>query len=139
MKSLAQNRTLEQEPGDLFDVGGLLFPGERLCSSGRWPWRGFRVSREDIVPRLKADVPNQPSSEQLEAEPLLSRLTIVVKTTRSDATKIAASKEPKRTSHRPSQPRMKSVATVAGLFPYYCDFAKTNSRQRMEPYVTLLF
>jgi hypothetical protein len=35
------------------------------------------VLREQIVPRLKADVPNQPTLEQLQAEPLLSRLTIV--------------------------------------------------------------
>jgi hypothetical protein len=33
--------------------------------------------REQIVPRLKADVPNQPTLEQLEADPLLSRFTIV--------------------------------------------------------------
>jgi hypothetical protein len=33
--------------------------------------------REQIVPRLKADVPNQPTEEQLEADPLLSRFTIV--------------------------------------------------------------
>src|SRR6202023_3342339 len=35
------------------------------------------VLREQIVPRLKADVPNQPTLEQLEADPLLSRFTIV--------------------------------------------------------------
>ena len=35
------------------------------------------VLREQIVPRLKADVPNQPTEEQLEADPLLSRFTIV--------------------------------------------------------------
>jgi hypothetical protein len=35
------------------------------------------VLREQIVPRLKADVPNQPSPEQLEADPHLSRFTIV--------------------------------------------------------------
>ena len=35
------------------------------------------VLREQIVPRLKADVPNQPTQEQLEADPLLSRFTIV--------------------------------------------------------------
>ncbi len=35
------------------------------------------VLREQIVPRLKADVPNQPTLGQLEADPLLSRLTIV--------------------------------------------------------------
>ena len=35
------------------------------------------VLREQIVPRLKADVPNQPTEEQLEADSLLSRFTIV--------------------------------------------------------------
>jgi hypothetical protein len=35
------------------------------------------VLRDQIVPRLKADVPNQPTEEQLEADPLLSRFTIV--------------------------------------------------------------
>jgi hypothetical protein len=35
------------------------------------------VLREQIVPRLKADVPNQPTQEQLDADPLLSRFTIV--------------------------------------------------------------
>jgi hypothetical protein len=35
------------------------------------------VLRDQIVPRLKAEVPNQPTLEQLEAEPLLSRFTIV--------------------------------------------------------------
>src|SRR5271166_2706225 len=35
------------------------------------------VLREQIVPRLKADVPNQPTEKQLEADPLLSRFTIV--------------------------------------------------------------
>jgi len=35
------------------------------------------VLREDIVPRLEADVPNQPTPEQLDAERLLSRFTIV--------------------------------------------------------------
>ena len=35
------------------------------------------VLREQIVPRLRADVPNQPTEEQLEADPLLSRFTIV--------------------------------------------------------------
>jgi hypothetical protein len=35
------------------------------------------VLREHIVPRLKADVPNQPTEEQLQADPLLSRFTIV--------------------------------------------------------------
>ena len=33
--------------------------------------------REQIVPRLKADVPNQPAQEQLEADPHLNRFTIV--------------------------------------------------------------
>jgi hypothetical protein len=37
----------------------------------------LRVLRERIVPRLTADVPNQPTEEQLEADPLLSRFTIV--------------------------------------------------------------
>ena len=35
------------------------------------------VLRDQIVPRLKADVPNQPTEEQLDDEPLLSRFTIV--------------------------------------------------------------
>jgi hypothetical protein len=35
------------------------------------------VLREHIAPRLKAEVPNQPTEEQLEADPLLSRFTIV--------------------------------------------------------------
>ena len=35
------------------------------------------VLGEQIVPRLKADVPNQPTEKQLEADPLLSRFTIV--------------------------------------------------------------
>jgi hypothetical protein len=35
------------------------------------------VLRDQIVPRLKADVPNQPTEEQLEADPLLSRFSIV--------------------------------------------------------------
>jgi len=35
------------------------------------------VLREHIVPRLKADVPNQPTQGQLQADPLLSRFTIV--------------------------------------------------------------
>jgi len=35
------------------------------------------VLGEQIVPRLKADVPNQPTEEQLEDDPLLSRFTIV--------------------------------------------------------------
>src|SRR5208283_751079 len=37
----------------------------------------LNVLREQIVPRLKADVPNQPTLEQLEADLLLSRFTIV--------------------------------------------------------------
>jgi hypothetical protein len=35
------------------------------------------VLRDQIVPRLKADAPNQPTEDQLEAKPLLSRFTIV--------------------------------------------------------------
>jgi hypothetical protein len=35
------------------------------------------VLREHIVPRLKADVPNQPTAEQLKADRLLSRFSIV--------------------------------------------------------------
>ena len=35
------------------------------------------VLRDQIVPRLKADVPNQPSEEQLDNDPLLSRFSIV--------------------------------------------------------------
>src|ERR1700726_4603539 len=35
------------------------------------------VLSEHIAPRLKADVPNQPTEKQLEADPLLSRFTIV--------------------------------------------------------------
>ena len=35
------------------------------------------VLREHIAPRLKAEVPNQPTEKQLEADPLLSRFTIV--------------------------------------------------------------
>jgi hypothetical protein len=35
------------------------------------------VLGEHIVPRLKADVPNQPTAEQLKDDPLLSRFTIV--------------------------------------------------------------
>ena len=37
----------------------------------------LKVLREQIVPRLSADVPNQPTPEQLKAEPFLSRFTIV--------------------------------------------------------------
>lgn len=35
------------------------------------------VLREEIVPALKADVPNQPSPEALQADPLLSRFTLI--------------------------------------------------------------
>jgi hypothetical protein len=35
------------------------------------------VLREQIVPRLKTDVPGQPSEQALEADPLLSRFTVV--------------------------------------------------------------
>ena len=35
------------------------------------------VLREQIVPRLKADVPNQPTLEQLEADPLLTHLSLL--------------------------------------------------------------
>jgi hypothetical protein len=37
----------------------------------------LKVLGEQIVPRLKTEVPNQPTPEQLEADPLLSRFTIV--------------------------------------------------------------
>jgi hypothetical protein len=37
----------------------------------------LRVLECDIVPRLENDVPNQPSSDQLEADPLLHRFTVV--------------------------------------------------------------
>jgi hypothetical protein len=37
----------------------------------------LNVLREQIVPRLKADAPNQPSVEELQADRLLSRFTIV--------------------------------------------------------------
>ena len=37
----------------------------------------LNVLREHIAPRLKADVPNQPTEEQLEEDSLLSRFTIV--------------------------------------------------------------
>jgi len=36
-----------------------------------------KVIEDDIVPRLITDVPNQPSQEQLDADPLLHRLTLV--------------------------------------------------------------
>ena len=35
------------------------------------------VLREEIVPALKSDVPNQPSAEALQADPLLSRFTLI--------------------------------------------------------------
>jgi len=69
---------------------------ERLCLSATadyWvtPWTAshfFVVSQAvdpgllqvlecDIVPRLENDVPNQPSADQLEADPLLHRFTVV--------------------------------------------------------------
>jgi hypothetical protein len=37
----------------------------------------LNVLEHNIVPRLRADVPNQPSQAQLEADPLLSRFSIV--------------------------------------------------------------
>ena len=37
----------------------------------------IEVIREQIVPRLEADVPNQPTPEQLKADPRLCRLTLV--------------------------------------------------------------
>ena len=37
----------------------------------------LQVLREDIVPRLLVDVPNQPSQEELKADPLLHRFVIV--------------------------------------------------------------
>ena len=37
----------------------------------------LQVLREEIVPRLIADVPNQPTPEELAADPLLSRFTLV--------------------------------------------------------------
>jgi hypothetical protein len=36
-----------------------------------------KVIEEDIVPRLASDVPNQPNLEQLDADPLLQRFTLV--------------------------------------------------------------
>jgi len=36
-----------------------------------------KVIEDDIVPRLERDVPNQPSQEQLDANPLLHRFTLV--------------------------------------------------------------
>jgi hypothetical protein len=37
----------------------------------------LQVLERDIVPRLEQDVPNQPSGEQLDADPLIHRFTIV--------------------------------------------------------------
>ena len=37
----------------------------------------LQVLERDIVPRLEQDVPNQPSGEQLDADPLLHRFTVV--------------------------------------------------------------
>lgn len=37
----------------------------------------IEVIREQIVPRLEADIPNQPTPEQLKADPLLCRFTLV--------------------------------------------------------------
>ena len=37
----------------------------------------LQVLEGDIIPRLEHDVPNQPSAEQLEADPLLHRFTVV--------------------------------------------------------------
>jgi hypothetical protein len=37
----------------------------------------LQVLERDIVPRLEADVPNQPGAEQLDADPLLHRFTVV--------------------------------------------------------------
>jgi hypothetical protein len=37
----------------------------------------IQVLREQIVPRLEADIPNQPTPEQLKADPLLGRFTLV--------------------------------------------------------------
>jgi prepilin-type processing-associated H-X9-DG protein len=37
----------------------------------------LQVLERDIVPRLEQDVPNQPSADQLEADPLLHRFTMV--------------------------------------------------------------
>jgi hypothetical protein len=36
-----------------------------------------QVLREDIVPRLLADIPNQPTDDQLEADPALPRFTMI--------------------------------------------------------------
>jgi len=37
----------------------------------------LQVLERDIVPRLEQDIPNQPSTEQLDADPLLHRFTVV--------------------------------------------------------------
>lgn len=37
----------------------------------------IQVLRDQIVPRLEADIPNQPTQEQLKADPLLCRFTLV--------------------------------------------------------------
>ena len=37
----------------------------------------LRVLEHDIVPRLEADIPNQPGAEELDADPLLHRFTVV--------------------------------------------------------------
>ncbi len=37
----------------------------------------LQVLEGDIVPRLEADIPNQPGAEQLDADPLLHRFTVV--------------------------------------------------------------
>lgn len=37
----------------------------------------IEVLRTQIVPRLESDIPNQPTAEQLEADPLLPRFTII--------------------------------------------------------------
>jgi hypothetical protein len=37
----------------------------------------LQVLETDIIPRLEADVPNQPSAEAIEADPLLHRFTVV--------------------------------------------------------------
>jgi len=37
----------------------------------------IQVIRDQIVPRLEADIPNQPTPEQLKADPLLCRFTLV--------------------------------------------------------------
>jgi hypothetical protein len=37
----------------------------------------LQVLERDVIPRLEQDVPNQPSAEQLDADPLLHRFTVV--------------------------------------------------------------